>query len=170
MMSRLATDDLFVARYLLRHTVTLLSKALKAKQPQSRQEEVVLDELRRSIYGYVANAWDMLCLLSDSGKVEIPPSSIDCYEDLYDKGSKKYPRFSTSREFVEGYWKIWRWASFNPSLVEIEGRETYCMLLDEVEPKENGTIRGLAIPFETLIRLFADVRQQIEQPTKTGQQ
>ena len=44
------------------------------------------------------------------------------------------------------------------------------MLLDEVEPKENGTIRGLAIPFETLIQLFTEVRQQIDQPTKTGQQ
>ena len=169
-ISRLATDDLLVARYLLRHTVTLLSKALKAKQPQSRQEEVGLDELRRSIYGYVANAWDMLCLLSGTGKVEIPPSSIDCYEDLDDKGSKKYPRFPTSREFVEGYWKSWRWAPFNPSLVEIDGLETYCMLLNEIEPKEKGTIRGLAIPFETLIRLFTDVRQQIGQTTKTGQQ
>ena len=169
-MNRLATDDLFVARYLLRHTVTLLSKALKAKEPQSRQEEVELTELRRSIYGYVANAWDMLCLLSDTGKVEIEPSSIDCYEDLYDKGSKKYARFPTSREFVEGYLRIWRWAPFNPSLVEIEGLETYCMLLNEIEPKEDGTIRGLAIPFATFIRLFADVRQQVGQPTKTRQQ
>ena len=169
-MNRLATDDLFVARLLLRRTVKLLSKGLKAKKPQSRQEELGLTEFRRSIYGYVANAWDMLFLLSDAGKVEIPPSSIDCYEDLDDKSSKKYHRFPTSREFVEGYWKIWRWAPFNPSLVVIEGRETYCMLLNEIEPKENGTIRGLAIPFETLIHLFTDVRQKIGQPTKTGQQ
>ena len=163
MMSRLATDDLLVAHYLMRNTVNLLSKALKAEEPKSRQEELELGELRRSIYDYVANAWNILCILSDTGKVEIPQSAIDCYEDLYDKGSKRYDRFTTSQEFVDGYLKTWQWATSNPGLVEVEGQDTYCMSFTEVERKENGTIRRLAIPFETLIRLFTDVRQQIGQ-------
>ena len=163
MMRRLATDDLLIACYLIRHTVTLLSKALKAEEPKSRQQELELGELRRSIYDYVDNAWDILCVLSDTGKVEMPQSSIDCYEDLYDKGSKRYDRFPNSREFVEGYLRTWRWRSSDPRLVEVEGLDTYCMLLHEIERKENGTIRGLAIPFETLIRLFKDFRQQIGQ-------
>ena len=163
-ISRLATDDLLVAHYLLRHAVTLLSKAVKTKEPQSRKEEIVLSEFLRSIYDFVANAWDILVDLSDTGKVEIPPSSIDCYENLYDEGSNKYPRFPTYREFVDGYLKIWRWASRNPRRVEIEGIETYCMLLQEIDPKENGTIRGLAIPFDTLISLFTAIRKQIARP------
>ena len=163
MMSRLATDDLLLAHYLMRNTVNLLSKALKAEEPKSRQEELELGELRKRIYDYVANAWNILCILSDTGKVEIPQSAIDCYEDLYDKGSKRYHRFTTSQEFVDGYLKTWQWATSNPRLVEVEGQDTYCMSFTEIERKENGTIRRLAIPFETLIRLFTDVRQQIGQ-------
>ena len=166
MMHRLATDDLLVAFYLMRHTVTLLSKALKAEEPKNRQEELELGELQLSIYDYVDNTWDILCILSDTEKVEIPQSSIGCYEDLYDKGSKRYDRFPTSQEFVDGYLKTWRWATSNPRLVEVEGQDTYCMSLTEIEPKENGTIRRLAIPFETLIRLFTAVRQQIGQAEK----
>ena len=76
-----------------------------------------------SIYDYVDNTWDILCILSDTEKVEIPQSSIDCYEDLFDKGSKRYNRFPTSQEFVDGYLKTWRWATSSPRLVEVEGQE-----------------------------------------------
>ena len=51
--------------------------------------------------------------------VEIPSSSIDCYEDLHNEGVNRYSRFPTCREFVDGYWKIWRWAPFNPHKIEI---------------------------------------------------
>ena len=96
MMNRLATDDLLVAQYLLRRTVTHLSKALKTKEPQSRQDQIKQGELRGRIYEFVVNTWNILYDLSDSGKVEIPPSPIDCYEDLYDEGTKKYPVVSPS--------------------------------------------------------------------------
>ena len=163
-ISRLATDDLLVAHYLLRHAVTLLSKAVKTREPQNRKEEIALSESLRSIYGIVANALNILIDLTDAGKVEIPPSTIDCYEDLFDEGVNKYSRFPTCREFVDGYWKIWRWAPFNPHKIEIEGRETYCMPLDEIEPKPNGSVRGLVVPLDTFISLFTAVWKQIGKP------
>ena len=89
-ISRRATDDLLVAHYLLRHAVTLLSKAVKTREPQSRKEEIALSESLRSIGGFVANALNILIDLRDAGKVKIPPSSIDCYEDLFDEGVNKY--------------------------------------------------------------------------------
>ena len=164
-IGRLATDDLLAAHYLLRHTVTFLSKAVKTKgEPQSHEEETALIELQRSICGLVINALDILLDLSHAGKVEIPSSPIDCYEDLFEEGTTKYSRFPTYREFVDGYLKIWQWASFIPARLEIEGRGTYCMLLQEIEPKANGTIRGLGIPFDTFIQLFTVVGNQIGQP------
>ena len=49
----------------------------------------------------------------------------------------------------------------------------WCWLLcglNEIQPKANGTIRGMAIPFDTLIRLFTDVRKQVVRtlPSVTG--
>ena len=163
-IGRLATDDLLVAHYLLRHAVTLLSKAVKIRAPQSRKEELALSESLRSIGGFVANALNILVDLSDAGKMKIPLSSIDCYEDLFDEGMNRYSRFPTCRELVDGYWKTWRWAPFNPHKIEIEGREIYCIRLDEIEPKPNGSRRGLVVPLDTFIRLFTAVRKQIGQP------
>ena len=164
-IGRLATDDILVAHYLFRYTVTLLSRVVKTKEePQSHKEETALVELRRSIFGYTLNAWNILLDLLDAGRVEIPASPIDCYEELFEEGRTKYSRFPTCREFVDGYQKIWRWDSFNPYRVEIEGCETYCMPLSEIEPKANRTIRAMLIPFNTLIRLFTDVLKQVDRP------
>ena len=164
-IGRLATDDLLVAHYLLRYTVTFLSKAVKTKgEPQSHEDETALVELRRSISHLVANALNVLLDLSHAGKVEIPPDPIDCYEELHEGRTKKYSRFPTCREFVDGNSKIWTWTPFTPCRLEIEGRKTYCMLLHEIEPKASGGIRGLAIPFDMLIRLFTAVRKQVGRP------
>lgn len=163
-ISRLATDDLFVAHYLLRQAVTFLLKAVKTTEPQSHIEKIALAESLRRTDGFVANSLNILIHLSDAGKVEIPPSSIDCYEDLYDKGVKKSSRFPTCREFVDGNLKIWRWAPFTSRKIEIGGFETYCLLLDEIEPTQAGSIRGLVIPFNTLITLFTTVRKKMGQP------
>ena len=163
-IGRLATDDLLVAHYLLRHTVTFLSKAVKTQgEPQSHDEETAL-ELRRSICGLVIDALDILLDLSRAGKVEVPSSPLDCYEYLLEGKTTKYSRFQTYREFVDGFWKIWQWAPFPPARFEIEGRETYCMMLQEIKPKANGTIRAFVIPFDAFIPLFTVVGNQIGRP------
>ena len=91
-IGRLATDDILVAHYLFRYTVTLLSRVVKTKEePQSHKEETALVELRRSIFGYTLNAWDILLDLLDAGRVEIPASPIDCYEELFEEGERNTP-------------------------------------------------------------------------------
>jgi len=161
MMNRLATDDLFVAKYLLPRTTSLLSDALNAKRPQRYEELIERDDLQRSIPDFVTDTWDIICNLSDAGKVEILLFSIDCYEKFNGLKTKKYFRLSTCQEFFDGYLKIWQWAPFfNPHIAEIEGRETSCMLLNEIQPKESGTLRHLVISFDTLICFFTDVEKQ----------
>ena len=94
--------------------------------------------------------------------MEIPLFSIDCYEKFNGLRTKKYSRLSTCRELFDGYLKIWRWSPFfNPTIAEIEGRETSCMLLNEIKPKENCTLRQLVISFDTLICFFTAVEKQI---------
>ena len=196
MLNRLATDDLFVAHYLLPCTVERLNAVIdddksstreqrkkqwdkvkdeiKDKPPQKRKKqwgkmkrdmEKEWDEMedrKRSVSGFVANTWDILLALSHAGKVEIPQSPIDCYEKLNGGGWKKSPRFPTCREFFDGYSKSWQWARHNFITAQVEGHETHCILVNELKPKENGTLRRLAIPLDTLICFFEAVQKQID--------
>ncbi len=146
---------------------------IKDKPPQERKKKWAkmkediekewarMEDSQRSIDGFVANTWDILLALSHAGKVEMPLSPIDCYEKLDAGEWKKYSRFPTCREFFYGYLKIWRWARPNFIKVQIEGHGTLCMVVNEIKLKENGTLRRLAIPLDTLICFFTAVRKQI---------
>ena len=196
MLNRLATDDLFVAQYLLRCVVTRSHKVveddkpsarerrekrwakfiddIKDKPPQERKKKVDekkrdmekewarMEDSQRSISRLVANTWDILLALSHAGKVEIPLSPIDCYEKLDAGGWKKYSRFPTCREFFDGYSKSWRWAQHNFIKAQIEGHWTDCILVNEIRPKESGTLRRLAIPLDTLSCFFKAIQKQID--------
>ena len=162
-MNRLAADDLFVAPYLLKRAITemhhLMAKPIN-KEIVSGPREVA--ELRRLNTGLILNSWDMVLNLQRAAKVEVHPSPIICYEGLYRRqGGRIYEGYRTTQELVDGYGKAWIWEAFNPSLYEIAGCATYCMPLHEIERKENGTIRGLDIPFNALIDLFKDVHNQV---------
>ena len=161
MMNRLANDGLFVAQYLLRRTITLLSRLANEKVPRNHKDWANQEDHRRMSYQVLASTWNILCDLSAAGKVEIPSFPIDCYEYLFPEMTNKSPRFLTSREFFDGSLKVWQWARFNPPRIEIEGRKTYFMLVNKIEPKRNGPLRGFVIPFETLICLFETIRKQI---------
>ena len=150
-----------------------INDEIKDKPPQERKKKVDkkkkdmeeewarMEDSQRSISRLVANTWDILLALSHAGKVEIPLSPIDCYEKLDAGGWKKYSRFPTCREFFDGYSKSWQWARHNFIKAQIEGYGTNYILVDEIKPKENSTLHTLAIPLDTLIRLFIAVRKQI---------
>ena len=153
---------MFVARYLLRRTVTLLTRTNKGHKVVPRSRSLEAGEFRRNLDRLVLDSWDMLIELLNAGEVEVPCAAVDCYEEHYEVEATKYPRFSTCRELVEGYGTIWQWAPFNPDQLKVGGAAVWCIFFNEMERKENGTIRGLAVSFDTLIHIFQAVRKQLE--------
>ena len=163
LLSRLADDDVFVARYLLRRTVTVLTRAMKGRGLRDGAFGHEQGEYKRQINRLVLDSWDMLARLLGAGRVEIPTGPVDCFEERHSDGvGTAYARFSTCQELVEGYGRNWEWTMFNPDKLNIGGAEVWCMLLHERERKANGTIRGLAVPFATFVVIFKAVRGQLE--------
>ena len=164
---RLAEDDLLVAHYLLRRTITVLSKAVNASKELEINSREGMHEavwFRRSVSHLTCDAWHILVKLARANEVEVPAVAVDCYEEYY-RGQnngrlKKYCRFSACRELVEGYGSIWWWSPFTPG--KADGcDETYYIFFHEIEPKENGTIRGLAVPLGTFICIFKAFQKQL---------
>ena len=163
LLTRLADDDVFVARYLLRRTVTVLTRAVKGRGLRDGAFGHEQGEYRRQMDRLVLDSWDMLARLLGAGRVEIPTAPVDCFEERHNDGmATAYPRFTTCRELVEGYGRDWEWTMFNPDELNIGGAKVWCMLVYERERKADGTIRGLAVPFATFVELFKAVRGQLE--------
>ena len=163
LMRRLSDDDVFVARYLLRRTVTVLTRAMKGRGLHEKAFGHKQGEYKREMDRLVLDSWDMLAKLLRAHRVEIPTAPVDCFEERHDDGkATAYPRFATCRELVEGYGRDWEWTMFSPDKLNIGGSEVWCMLLQERERKANGTIRGLAVPFATFVAIFKAVRGQLE--------
>ena len=163
LLGRLADDDVFIACYLLRRTITVLTRAMKGHGLRDGAFGHEQGEYRRQMSRLVLDSWDMLESLLGAGLVEIPAVPVDCFEERHDDGTATaYPRFATCRELVEGYGKDWEWTMFNPDKLSIGGVEVWCVLLHERERKANGTIRGLGVPFATFVAIFKAVRGQLE--------
>ena len=163
LLMRLADDDVFVARYLLRRTITVLTRAVKGRGLRDGAFGHEQGEYKRQMDRLVLDSWDMLARLLGAGRVEIPTGPVDCFEERHDDGTATaYPRFATTRELVEGYGRDWEWTGFNPDKLNIGGAEVWCTLLHERERKVDGTIRGLAVPFATFVAVFKAVRGQLE--------
>ena len=162
LMRRLADDDVFVARYLLRRTGTVLTRAMKGRGLRDEAFGHEQGEYKRQMNRLALDSWDMLVRLLGADRVEIPTAPVDCFEERDDGKATAYPRFSTCRELVEGYGRDWEWTMFNPDELNIGGAEVWCMLLQERERKADGTIRGLAVPFATFVAIFKAVRGQLE--------
>ena len=157
----LANDDFLVGNYLLRKAMTLMAKAENTEKPKTHKQETSHNDLRRMVYELIANSWHIVYSLERSGKVEIEPEPFDCYEDPYDGRAKTYGGITNWKEFIEGYRERWIFAPFNPSRVDVEGSDIYCMFLDarRIDGKQ-GTM-GIALPFGTINSMFAGVRKQI---------
>ena len=163
LMRRLADDDVFVARHLLRRTVTVLTRAMKGRGLRDKAFGHEQGEYKRQMSRLVLDSWDMLARLLGADRVEIPTAPVDCFEERDDDGkATAYPRFATCRELVEGYGRDWEWMGFSPDKLNIGGSEVWCMLLQERERKANGTIRGLAVPFATFVAIFKAVCGQLD--------
>ena len=163
LLRRLAEDDVFIARYLLRRTVTVLTRAMKGRGLRDGAFGHEQGEYRRQMDRLVLDSWDMLEKLLGAGRVEIPTVPVDCFEERHDDGvATAYPRFATCQELVEGYGKDWEWAMFNPDKLRTAGVEVWCVLLHERERRADGTIRGLGVPFTTFVAIFKAVRGQLE--------
>ena len=163
LMMRVADDDVFIARYLLRRTVTVLTRAMNGRGLRAGAFGHEQGEYRRQMDRLVLDSWEMLQKLLGAGRVQIPTVPVNCFEERHDDGvATAYPRFATCRELVEGYGKNWEWTMFNPDRLNIGGVKVWCVLLHERERKANGTIRGLAVPFATFVAIFKAVRGQLE--------
>ena len=165
MLLRLADDDVFVARYLLRRTVTVLMQSIQRKKTVGQYVSGHQSgEYRRRMDRLALDAWDIVVALIEAGKAEVPEVAIDFYEELFDEGkTTRHSRCSTCRDMVEGYGKTWSWLFFNPDEVNIGGTKVWCMFIREMERKEDGTVRGLAVPLDALTSIFQDVRAQLQQ-------
>lgn len=161
LLLELATDDLLIGRYLMRRSITLLTMAGKVATPQEYFQELRPNQLLRSATDLVVDSWELVRVLSDNGEIELAPLPFACYEKIRGGSAEPYYRFQNQREFFEGYGKVWIFASFVPQKMTIEGCELYCMLFDEIEEKENGGMRGLAVPFGLLIDLLSGVQSQL---------
>ena len=167
-MVRLASDDLLVGHYLLRQTITLMAKAENTEDPKTREDEIPHNDLRRTIYSLLANSWNIVYGLERSGKIELKPEPFECYEDPYDGQAKTYNGFTTWKELIEGYGEQWVFASFNPSKVNVEGTDIFCMFLSAGRNDGKQGLLGLVLPFRTMSSMFADVRGQIGQALVVG--
>lgn len=165
MLLRLADDDVFVARYLLRRTVTVLMQANQRKKAGGQYVSGHQSgEYRRRMHRLALDAWDIVVALIEAGKAEIPEVAIDFYEELFDEGeTTRHSCRSICRDIVEGYGKTWNWSFFNSDKVNICGKKVWCMFIQEIEPNENGTGRHFAVPCETLTSIFQNVRAQLPQ-------
>ncbi len=63
LLSRLADDDVFVARYLLRRTVTVLTRAMKGRGLRDEAFGHEQGEYKRQLHRLVLDSWDMLARL-----------------------------------------------------------------------------------------------------------
>ena len=77
-INRLATDDLFVGKYLLPHTMSKLSELINWNKPQIRQDEIYHWIVRDDIYTLMSNTWDICLILWSSGKVKVPSCDVEC--------------------------------------------------------------------------------------------
>ena len=83
------------------------------------------------------------------------------------KSTTKARRRSTLAFQLTGNWSrgTVRYGSGYRSIrdqLEIDAAEVWVVFLLETERKEDGTLRGLAVSFETLIGLFQAVRKQLK--------
>ena len=162
LMNRLATDDLFVSPYLLKRTITAMRHLMAIPIPKgNRGVSHKVGQLRRLNTDLISESWEMVLALLQAGKIEIQPSQIECYEELFERGVEVFAGYQTTQELVAGYRKTWSWTWFNTYTQEIAGCETYCVPVDEINGRENGRNLPLVVPFSVFIDIFDDVQNQL---------
>ena len=166
-VGRLANDDAYVARPLLRRSVTLLHNVMReSSEAAAPRKQLRHAEFRKWVSGMVCNAWYLLVTLIESGDVTCPEVAVECYERCRGEGTERYLRrftpISTGRDLVPGHSPAWWWAPFTSGRVEICGLERYCMHLSAVKSEAERTSCQLHVTFESFIEMFRDARRQLD--------
>ena len=167
LVGRLARDDQFVARYLLRRVITLLCMVVNTglRKWSGRRDSIKRSHFLHDLFNLILDALDLSIGLVEANIIEVPADVfVDCYEDIYDDPEKESDRYSvrwSCAEFIDGCGSIWRWAPFLPSQRKLGDKEPYYVHLDEIERRENGTIRGLVVPFSAFIEIFRGFQRQL---------
>ncbi len=160
---RLANDDVFVARYLLRRAVTVLMQATRTENAARRYATGhQKGEYRRRMSRITMDAWDIVVALSEAGNAKTPGVVFDCYEELFDEAkSTRHVRCWTCEEFIGGYRKSWTWTGLNPDKVNILGAKTWCHFICDSKRIEGRKIKGFAIPLDAFVGIFQDILAQL---------
>ena len=166
-VGRLASDDRYVARHLLRRSETLMNNVMRgSSQGEAPRQRLRQGEFRKWVDGMLCNAWILLVTLADAGEVTCPELPVECYEQCFGDGADEYlqdfPAVSTGQDLIRGYGRLWWWAPFTSRRVEIGGREKHCMNLSAVKSETERTTCGLVVTFEAFIGMFQDARRQLD--------
>ena len=86
-VGRLANDDAYVARHLLRRSATLLHNVMReSSEAAAPRKQLRHAEFRKWVSGMVCNAWYLLVTLIESGDVTCPEVAVECYERCRGEG------------------------------------------------------------------------------------
>ena len=166
-VGRLASDDRYVARHLLRRSVTLMNNVMRgSSEGVAPREQLRQGGFRNWVGGMLRNAWDLLVTLAEAGEVTCPELSVECYEHCFGDGDDEYfqgfSAISTGRDLIRGYGRIWWWAPIASTKLEIGGRERYCMFLSAIRSEDERTRCYLVVTFDSFIEMFQDARRQLD--------
>ena len=166
-VGRLASDDQYVAGHLFRRAVTLTNTVMRTSiEPDDRRAQSNHAEFRKWVEGMLCNAWSLLVTLADAGDVTCPELVVECYErcrgDGRDAHLQEFPAISTGQDLIENYGRLWTWAPFTSSTLEIDGREKDCMHLSAFKSEEERTRCGLVVTFDSFIAMLQEGRRQLD--------
>ena len=166
-VGRLASDDRYVARHLLRRSVTLMNSVMRGSSDgMAPREQLKQSAFRNWVLRMFYNAWDLLVTLAEAGEVTCPELSVECYEDSFGDGDDEYfqdfSAVSTGRDLIRGYGRFWWWAAAASAKLEIGGRERHCMFLSAIKSEDERTKCYLVVTFDSFIEIFQDARRQLD--------
>ncbi len=166
-VGRLASDDRYVARHLLRRSVTLMNDVMRGSvEGMAPRDLLKRGAFRHWVQGMLCNAWDLLVTLAETGEVTSPELSLECYEHCFGDGENEYfqsfSAVSTGRDLIRGYGRIWWWAPVASTKLEIGGHERYCMFLSAIKSERERTRCYLVVTFDSFIEIFQNARRQLD--------
>ena len=166
-VGRLASDDRYVARHLLRRSVTLMNSVMRGSSDGMAPRELLKQgAFRNWVLRMLYNAWDLLVTLTEAGEVSCPELSVECYEHRFGDGDDEYLQdfsaVSTGRDLIGGYGRFWWWGVPPYAKLDIGGRERHCMFLSAIRSEDARTKCYLVVTFDSFIEIFQDARRQLD--------
>ena len=158
-ISRFAYDDVFIAKYLLRRVITLLSQVTN-----------VSTEYEPS---FVWDIWDLTedglaisCALEGSNVITIGNAhTVDWYDytvghqnEVFTKGPQPLQR----ADFLHGMNNEWRGPLFTPTRETLDSISQYCVFLEKIEPTNPERAKWFVVGLDAILEIFKDINRQYE--------